>query len=49
VVDIAHDRAFCAEDINSVQVHCVIETRDSEHIAALKSRLNRDGFQITEI
>jgi len=46
VVDIAHDRAFCSEDINTVTVHCVVETRDEGHIATLKARLEREGFQI---
>jgi threonine dehydratase len=46
VVDIEHDRAFSSEDISTVTVHCVIETRDNEHIDGLKSRLRREGFQI---
>jgi threonine dehydratase len=47
VIDIAHDRAFSDEDINTVKVHCVVETRDAEHVAALKARLNREGFRVT--
>src|SRR5438128_9623219 len=31
VVDIAHDRAFSDEDINTVTVHRVVETTDEEH------------------
>jgi len=31
------------EDINTVTVHCVVETRDAGHIEALKARLNQEG------
>jgi threonine dehydratase len=46
VVAIEHDRAFSSEDISTVIVHCVIETRDKDHIDGLKNRLRREGFQI---
>jgi threonine dehydratase len=46
VIDIAHDRAFGEEDISTVTVHCVVETRDAAHIAALYERLNREGFRV---
>jgi threonine dehydratase len=46
IIDIAHDRAFAEDDINTVAVHCVVETRDSQHIAALRARLNHEGFQV---
>jgi threonine dehydratase len=46
IIDIAHDRAFGCDDINNVTVHCVVETRDAEHIAILRARLNREGFQV---
>ena len=39
-----HDRAFAEHDITTVAVHCVVETRDAEHIATLKNRLTREGF-----
>ena len=45
--DIEHDRAFASEDINSVLVHCVIETRDAEHIRRVRDRLQKEGFQTT--
>jgi len=48
VLDIAHDRAFASDDITTVTVHCVIETRDADHIAALRERLNREGFALAE-
>src|SRR6267378_3817568 len=47
VIDIDHDRAFAAEDINTVTVHCVVETRDAEHIQAVKDRLNKEGFEVS--
>ena len=46
IIDIAHDRAFAEDDITTVAVHCVVETRDAEHIAALHQRLRREGFAI---
>jgi len=47
IIDIAHDRAFADEDISTVAVHCVVETRDAQHIAELHARLAKEGFQIT--
>ena len=47
VIDIDHDRAFAAEDINTVTVHCVVETRDAEHIQAVRDRLNKEGFEVS--
>jgi threonine dehydratase len=46
VIDIAHDRAFATDDLNTVTVHCVVETRDASHIASLHERLNREGFKV---
>ena len=46
IIEIAHDRAFASDDIHTVTVHCVVETRDAQHIAALRGRLNREGFQV---
>jgi threonine dehydratase len=46
VRDIAHDRAFASEDISTVTVHCLVETRDAEHIRRLRDRLSREGFQV---
>lgn len=46
IIDIAHDRAFAEDDITTVAVHCVVETRDAQHIAALRARLNREGFRV---
>ena len=46
VIDISHDRAFADEDISTVAVHCVVETRDAEHIASLRARLVKEGFPL---
>jgi threonine dehydratase len=46
ILDIAHDRAFADDDITTVTVHCVVETRDADQIATLRSRLNREGFHV---
>jgi hypothetical protein len=47
VHDIEHDRAFASEDITTVTVHCVIETRDFAHIRRLRDRLQREGYRTT--
>ena len=46
VKDIAHDRAFAGEDVNSVVVRCVVETRDAGHIHELRERLTEAGFRV---
>ena len=47
ILEIAHDRAFASEDITTVSVHCVVETRDAAHVAALRGRLLREGFALS--
>jgi len=44
IIEIAHDRAFSTADINTVNVNCVVETRDAAHIAELRRRLEAEGF-----
>jgi threonine dehydratase len=44
--DIDHDRAFAGEDLASVKIHCVVETRDAEHIHTLRDRLRLEGFTV---
>lgn len=44
IIDITHDRPFSGEDISTVAVHCTVETRDPDHITALRHRLEREGF-----
>lgn len=47
ILEIAHDRAFASDDISTVSVHCVVETRDAAHMAALRTRLAREGFALS--
>jgi threonine dehydratase len=47
VHQIEHDRAFASEDITTVTVHCVVETRDMGHIERLRRRLEREGYRIS--
>lgn len=44
VRDIEHDRAFAGDDLTQVVVHCVIETRDHEHVRRVLDRVRREGF-----
>ncbi len=46
VHDIAHDRAFASEDISTVTVHCIIETRDTAHVQRMRERLEKEGFDV---
>jgi len=48
VHEISHDRAFASEDITTVTVHCVIETRDADHARQLRARLTREGFALAD-
>jgi threonine dehydratase len=46
IIDISHDRAFASEDLSTVMVHCIVETRDKEHIGKLRKRLTIEGFEV---
>ena len=46
VRDITHDRAFAGDDINQVNVRCVVETRDADHAKALRECLIRAGYEL---
>jgi threonine dehydratase len=46
ILEISHDRAFSDEDITSVTVYCVVETRDRSHITQLCHRLDEEGFHV---
>lgn len=48
IINIAHDRAFASDDINLVTVHCIVETRDAEHIDDLFQGLNEEGFFVSQ-
>jgi threonine dehydratase len=45
-LDISHDRAFADEDISTVSVQCVVETRDPAHIESLRVRCAAEGFHL---
>jgi threonine dehydratase len=47
IIEIAHDRAFSSDDITTVSVHCVVETRDAAHIAIIRKRLDKEGFRVS--
>lgn len=47
IIEITHDRAFASDDITTVSVHCIVETRDAGHIAELRERLDTEGFHIS--
>ena len=47
ILEITHDRAFAGDDITTVSVHCVVETRDVRHIASVRERLSAEGFTLT--
>ncbi len=47
IVSIAHDRAFAQGDITTVAIHCVVETRDANHIGSLRERLQKEGFEVS--
>ena len=47
IIDITHDRAFADEDVSTVAVHCVVETRDADHITTLRARLEKEGFPLS--
>lgn len=44
--DIEHDRTFAGDDLASVNVHCVIETRDRDHATRMKAKLAERGYRI---
>ena len=47
VKEIIHDRAFCASGVNTVNVLCLIETRDRAHIHRLHDALRAEGIPFT--
>jgi threonine dehydratase len=44
VKEIYHDRIFCGDDMSTVNVHCLVETRDAGHIRALRKHLADAGY-----
>jgi len=48
ILELTHDRAFSSDDITTVNVHCIVETRDADHIVLVRKRLAQEGFAVTE-
>lgn len=46
IKDIAHDRAFSGPDVSAVHAVCTVETRDRNHILALRRELKTNGFRL---
>jgi threonine dehydratase len=44
VKQIIHDRAFASADVSKVEVECIVETRDQEHLLAVKALLADQGM-----
>jgi len=41
---ITHDRVFAGDDIATVEIDCVIETRDRDHLQSVHRRLDAEGI-----
>jgi threonine dehydratase len=48
VMDIHHERAVADQDVNTVTLHCLVETRDRTHIQTLREKLESEGFAIDQ-
>ena len=46
IKDIEHDRAFSGSDVSAVNATCTVETRNSDHITALRRALKKNGFPL---
>src|SRR6267143_2035331 len=46
VKQVVHDRAFASPDVSAVNVLCTVETRDHQHLAALRALLKSRGVDI---
>jgi threonine dehydratase len=46
IKDIAHDRAFSGPDVSAVRCVCTVETRDRDHVRALRAALRGAGIRI---
>lgn len=44
IKQIVHERAFASADVSTVEVDCVVETRDHEHARAVIRALTKVGF-----
>jgi threonine dehydratase len=46
VREISHDRHFAGADVGTVLVHCLLETRDPEHIRLVRQHLGARGVKV---
>ncbi len=46
IKEVIHDRTFSGADVYAVNVLCVVETRDRQHITQLHDLLSREGIPI---
>ncbi len=49
IKEVIHDRAFCGSDVYAVNVLCIAETRDRQHIADLAATLRNANIPTTGI
>jgi threonine dehydratase len=49
VLEVVHDRTFSGPDVFSVTVDVTVQTADRDHVAALRDRLLRDGFELSPV
>jgi threonine dehydratase len=49
VKEITHDRTFGRAEVSAVQVICIVETRDREHITELRQALRESGIRCSEV
>ncbi len=45
IKQVVHDRAFAGSDVSAVHVLCTIETRNHEHLAEVRAKLQADGVR----
>ena len=48
IKQVVHERAFASADVTSVDVECIVETRDHAHLKAVLARLNELGMPCRE-
>jgi threonine dehydratase len=48
VKEVTHDRNFAPPDVGSVQVICVLETRDAQHIQQVEEALKSAGVEFRD-
>ncbi|MGI9087920.1 MAG: threonine ammonia-lyase [Chthoniobacterales bacterium] len=45
IKQVVHDRAFAGSDVSAVHVLCTVETRNHQHLAEVRQRLQEHGVQ----